>query len=104
VRHLDAHGSKEYLMVRITTIDFPDVSGGATIGARRDHAMPLNVYALEKLVAARIAEDREAAARRALLRRLRAPGTLRARVGACLIRLGQWLTRPVPAEAPSHAR
>jgi hypothetical protein len=70
--------------------------------------MPLNVYALETLVAARIAEDREAAARRALLRRLRAPGALRARVGAWLIRLGQWLAGPVaagrPAGAPSHAR
>lgn len=70
--------------------------------------MPLNVYALETLVAARIAEDREAAARRALLRRLRAPGTLRARVGTWLIQLGQWLAGPVPASrpsgAPSHAR
>jgi hypothetical protein len=70
--------------------------------------MPLNVYALETLVAARIAEDREAAARRALLRRLRAPGALRARVGAWWIWRGQWLAGPVsagrPAGAPSHAR
>lgn len=53
--------------------------------------MPLNEYVVETLVAARIAELREAAARRALVRRVRVPGAFRAWLGARLIELGQRL-------------
>jgi hypothetical protein len=99
---LELHGSKDYLMLRITTIDFPDDRGGAIIEARREHAM-FNEYVAETMVASKLAEAREAAARRALARRARAPHAFRAWLGTALIRLGHRLTPPDPAEAPSHA-
>jgi hypothetical protein len=52
-------------------------------------------------VAAKLADAREAAARRALIRRARVPGALRAWLGAQLIALGEHLARPT--HRPSHA-
>jgi hypothetical protein len=98
---------KGYLMLRITTIDFADHSAGRIIGPRRDHAMPVNAYALETIAADRIAEHRRAAARRALLRAAGVPRPLRVRVGGWLIHAGELLAGPSPAGAPatrpSHA-
>lgn len=59
--------------------------------------MDLNPYAVEHMVATKLAEAREATARRALVRRLREPRSLRARLGALFIHLGMTL-------AHSHAR
>ena len=69
--------------------------------------MYLNPYAAEKMVATKLAEAREATRRRALLRDLRDPRPLRARLGALLIHLGTALAHAgaVPAEeSHSHAR
>jgi hypothetical protein len=59
--------------------------------------MDLNPYAMELMVATKLAESREATRRRALVRRLREPRSLRARLGGLLIHVGMTL-------AHSHAR
>ena len=60
-------------------------------------AMDLNPYAAEQMVATRLDEARAATRRRALVRRLREPRSLRARLGALFIHVGMAL-------AHSHAR
>jgi hypothetical protein len=62
-----------------------------------DPAMDLNPYAVEKMVATKLAEAREASRRRALVRDLRERRPLRARLGALFIHVGMAL-------AHSHAR
>ncbi|HVG77183.1 MAG TPA: hypothetical protein VNF03_03530 [Patescibacteria group bacterium] len=78
---------KIYVMVRIKTIDFPDGDRCGTLG-RMDN----NLYALETLVALRLTEARATAHRLDLLALARPPRTsLRRRIGATLIALGEWL-------------
>ena len=62
-----------------------------------DPAMDLNPYAVEKMVATKLAEAREASRRRALVRDLRERRPLRARLGALFIHVGM-------ARLHSHAR
>ena len=62
-----------------------------------DPAMDLNPYAVEKMVATKLAEAREASRRRALVRDLRERRPVRARLGALFIHVGMAL-------AHSHAR
>jgi hypothetical protein len=62
-----------------------------------DPAMDLNPYAVEKMVATKLAEAREASRRRALVRDLRERRPLRARLGALFIHVGMALVH-------SHAR
>jgi hypothetical protein len=96
-------------MVCITTIDFPD-GRGIRILRRTAHvlddggtAMELNEYLLEILVRERLADARAATARRSLVVRSRRPrSSLRTRVGAVLIALGERLTG-APAARPSCA-
>lgn len=69
--------------------------------------MDLNPYAVERMVATRLDEAREATRRRALVRRLREPRSFRARLGALLIHAGQALAHSSPVtskESHSHAR
>jgi hypothetical protein len=74
-------------MVRIKTIDFPDGGGRGTLG-RMDN----NLYALETLVALRLTEARATARRLDLLALARPPRkSVRQRIGATLIGLGEWL-------------
>ena len=74
-------------MVRIKTIDFPDVDRCGTLGR-----MDSNLYALEKLVALRLTEARATARRLDLLALAPLPRTsVRQRIGATLIGLGEWL-------------
>ena len=74
-------------MVRIKTIDFPDVDRCGTLG-RMDN----NLYALETLVAIRLTEAHATARRLDLLALARPPRTsVRRRIGAMLIGLGEWL-------------
>jgi hypothetical protein len=78
---------KIYVMVRIKTIDFPDGAGHGRIGP-----MDSNLYALEKLAAQRLTEARATARRLDLLAHARPPRTsVRQRLGATLIGLGEWL-------------
>src|SRR5262245_65662114 len=87
-------------MVRITTIDFPDGSIAAMLGARRP-AMEMNAYILDRLVREKLDEARALSARHALVRVSRPPGSmLRARLGAALITIGERLAG-VPAPRPS---
>ena len=70
-------------------------------------AMHLYPYAAEQMAVTRLDEAREATRRRALVRRLREPRSLRARLGALLIHAGQALAHSSPVtskESPSHAR
>jgi len=67
------------------------------MGPEEDPAMDLNPYAVEKMVATKLAEAREASRRRALVRDLRERRPLRARLGALFIHVGMAL-------AHSHAR
>ena len=62
-----------------------------------DPAMDLNPYAVEKMVATKLAEAREASRRRALVRDLRERRPVRARLGALFIHVGMALVH-------SHAR
>jgi hypothetical protein len=83
-------------MVRIKTIDFPD--GG---GRGRISVMDNNLYALETLVAIKLAEAR-AESRRLDLLALAPAAPVRRRLGAALIALGEWLRGPgavVPARS-----
>jgi hypothetical protein len=74
-------------MVRIKTIDFPDGDRCGTLGC-----MDNNLYALETLVAIRLTEAHATARRLDLLALARPPRTsLRRRIGAMLIGLGEWL-------------
>jgi hypothetical protein len=69
--------------------------------------MDLNPYVAEQMVATRLAEAREATRRRALVRGLREPRSLRARLGSLLIHLGTALAHSGPVtseESHSHAR
>lgn len=50
--------------------------------------MDLNPYAVEQMVATKLAEAREASRRRALVRDLRERRSLRARLGALFIHVG----------------
>ena len=59
--------------------------------------MDLNPYVVERMVATKLAEAREATRRRALVRSLRAPRSLRARLGTLFIHVGMALVH-------SHAR
>lgn len=60
--------------------------------------MDLNVYAVSKIAEARLAELREDRARIALLDSVRDPRPgVRARLGAALIRVGEWLGAGEPA-------
>ena len=71
----------------IKTIDFPDGDRCGTLG-RMDN----NLYALETLVALRLTEARATARRLDLLALARPPRTsVRRRIGATLIGLGEWL-------------
>ena len=67
------------------------------MGPEEDPAMDLNPYAVEKMVATKLAEAREASRRRALVRDLRERRPLRARLGALFIHVGMALVH-------SHAR
>jgi hypothetical protein len=73
------------------------------MAGRHHRAMENNDYALEILTAERLSEARQAAHRRDLLALARARRRpLRARLGAALIVLGEWLRRdgrPVPQPA-----
>jgi hypothetical protein len=69
--------------------------------------MDLNPYAVERMVATKLDEAREATRRRALVRGLREPRPLRVRLGALLIHLGTALASSEPVtseESHSHAR
>jgi hypothetical protein len=90
-------------MVWITTIDFPDECRGVIMRKEKTEqpcamaaggsAMEMNEYTLEKLVQEKLNEARAATARRALVPGSRSPrGALRARLGAALIALGEWLS------------
>ena len=77
------------------------------MGPEEGPAMDLNPYAVEKMVATKLAEAREASRRRALVRDLRERRPLRARLGAWLIHAGQALAHSGPVAAKerhSHAR
>jgi hypothetical protein len=75
------------LIVRIKTIDFRDRLACGTLGP-----MDNNLYALETLVAIRLTEARATARRLDLLALARPPRTsVRRRIGATLIGLGEWL-------------
>ena len=67
----------------------------------------MNIYVVEKLVEARLAEARLERYRIALARSARAgQGGISATLGATLIRIGQWLVRghaPVSERARVHA-
>jgi len=81
-------------MVWIKTIDFPDGTG-------RGHpaGMDTNVYALQMLAAERLTHARSEARRLDLVAQARrARPSRRARLGASLIALGEWL-RGAPALA-----
>ena len=67
------------------------------MGPEEDPAMDLNPYAVEQMVATKLAEAREASRRRALVRDLRERRPLRARLGALFIHVGMALVH-------SHAR
>lgn len=67
------------------------------MGPEEGPAMDLNPYAVEKMVATKLAEAREASRRRALVRDLRERRPLRARLGALFIHIGM-------ARLHSHAR
>lgn len=67
------------------------------MGPEEGPTMDLNPYAVEKMVATRLAEAREASRRRALVRDLRERRPLRARLGALFIHVGM-------ARLHSHAR
>jgi hypothetical protein len=67
------------------------------MGAEEGPAMDLNPYAVEQMVATKLAEAREASRRRALVRDLRERRPLRARLGALFIHVGM-------ARLHSHAR
>ena len=69
--------------------------------------MELNPYALERVVATRLEDAREATRRRALVRGQREPRRVRARLGALLIHLGTALAHGGGSgaeESHSHAR
>jgi hypothetical protein len=67
------------------------------MGPEEGATMDLNPYAVEKMVATKLAEAREASRRRALVRDLRERRPRRARLGALFIHVGMALVH-------SHAR
>lgn len=83
-------------MLWIKTIDFPDGRASGTLGT-----MDTNLYALDVLVRERLTVARAESRRQDLVALASAgrPGA-RARLGAALIALGEWL-RGEPALAPA---
>jgi len=73
----------------------------------KEAVMYLNVYAASKIAEERLSELRAERARIALLESVQEPrAPLAARVGAALIRVGQWLSaaKPVPRDPARDGR